>query len=142
MEDQTNASAPGLGFTVIKSPHVTSKDKIGENFEALNLNIRQEDLVNGESQPGLNPPFMQPEFHIENSIKASPHNVEHQFIPNFTDRSPVHEKKNQNGNLESKSLSPLRNSPDEEFYVSLQLGDPESKKRKHSNASVHIKDAR
>lgn len=132
VQDQRNA----IDSTVGESPHperVLAKDE--ENFEPLNLNIRQV-LVDGETQPPI-PSFIPPEFHID-GIEASP-KVEHQFIPSFTGRSPIHQN-NQQENLESKSLSALRNGPDEEIYVSLRLGESEPKRRKHSDTSFSIEE--
>ncbi|KAK3188938.1 hypothetical protein Dsin_028499 [Dipteronia sinensis] len=139
VQDQRNASAAGFDSTGGESPppeRVPSKDKIEENLEPLNLNIRQ-DLIDGEFPPGLASPFIHPEFHIED-VKTSP-NMEHQFIPSFTGRSPIHQN-NRQENPESKSLTALRNTPDEEIYVSLQLGEPEPKRRKQSDALFNIEE--
>lgn len=130
MQDQRNA----IDSTIGESPHperVPPKDE--ENFEPLNLNIQQV-LVDGETQHAS---FITPEFHID-GIETSP-KVEHQFIPSFTGRSPMHQN-NQPENLELKSLSQLRNGPDEEIYVSLRLGESEPKRRKHSGTSFSIEE--
>ncbi|KAF5742357.1 hypothetical protein HS088_TW09G00402 [Tripterygium wilfordii] len=131
VEEQINASAAGIESTVVEySPpdRVPSRDKIEVNFEPLNLNIQQV-LVEGESHQGLTAPFVHPEFHIEDGVEKPP-KIEHQFIPNFTGTSPEHEK-GRCGNQECKPLA-LSNYSDEELHVSLQLGEPELKRRKHS----------
>ncbi|KAH7569552.1 hypothetical protein ACOSP7_013010 [Xanthoceras sorbifolium] len=140
VQDQRNAAAAGFDSTGGESPppeRVPSKDKLEKNLEPLNLNVQQ-DLIDGEFPPGLTSPFIRPEFHIEDGMKTSP-NMEHQFIPSFTSRSPIHQN-NRQENRESKSLSALRNSPDEEIYVSLQLGEPEPKRRKQADASFNIEE--
>ncbi|KAB1222117.1 hypothetical protein CJ030_MR2G018435 [Morella rubra] len=136
--EQRNASAAGIDSTVGESSpadRVPSKDKVEENFERLGLNVHHIP-VQGESYQEQNPPFIRTDFQIENGIDMAP-NVEHQFIPSFTARSPVHQS-NQENHLESKSLSALRNGSDEEIFVSLQLGEPESKRRKHSNGPLEV----
>ncbi|KAG8635713.1 protein NARROW LEAF 1 [Manihot esculenta] len=129
VRDQKYASVAGLDSTVGESSpdRVPSKDRVEENFEPLNLNIRQV-LVEGESQQGLTGPSFHTEFHIEDGVEAVP-NVEHQFIPSFAGRSPVHDKSQQE-NVEFKNLLTLKNGSDEDLYVSLQLGEPEPKRRK------------
>lgn len=129
MRDQKYASVAGLDSTVGESSpdRVPSKDRVEENFEPLNLNIRQV-LVEGESQQGLTGPSFHTEFHIEDGVEAVP-NVEHQFIPSFAGRSPVHDNSQQE-NVEFKNLLTLKNGSDEDLYVSLQLGEPEPKRRK------------
>ncbi|KAJ0041372.1 hypothetical protein Pint_26533 [Pistacia integerrima] len=112
VQDQRNA----IDSTVEESPHPERVPaKCEETFEPLNLNIQQV-LVDGETQPPT-----------------------HQFIPSFTGRSPMH-RNNQQENLESKSLSALRNGPGEEIYVSLRLGESEPKRRKHSDTSFSIEE--
>ncbi|KAJ6764532.1 hypothetical protein OIU74_023422 [Salix koriyanagi] len=130
VQDQRNALAPGIDSTVGESSpldRVPSKEKIEENFEPINLNTQQ-GVVKGESQQGQSPLFIGPEFHIEDGAEAAP-NVEHQFIPSFSGRSPMHDNKPQE-NPELKNLSALRGDSDEEMCFSLQLGKPEPKRRK------------
>lgn len=139
MQDQRNASAAGFDSTGGDSPppeQLPTKNKTEENTEPLNLNIRQ-DFIDGEFPPGLTSPTIRPPFHIEDGTKTSP-NTEHQFIPNFTRKTPVH----QEDNHESRKLSALRNTPGEEIYVSLRLGAPDQKRRKSSDASISIADAK
>ena len=124
--------AQGIDSTVGESSpldRVPSKEKIEENFEPLNLNIQQV-TGEGESQQGQTPLFIGPEFHIEDVVEASP-NVEHQFIPSFSGRSPMHYNTPQE-NPELKNLSALR-SDSGEMCFSLHLGEPQSKRRKQSD---------
>ncbi|KAG6695069.1 hypothetical protein I3842_09G077300 [Carya illinoinensis] len=139
MQEQRNASAAGIGSTVGESSpadRVPSKYRIEENFETLGFNVRHVP-VQLEPYKEKNPPYMQ-EFYIENGIKTSL-SVEHQFMPGFAARSPVRQSSGEN-HLESKNLSALRNGSDEEVFVSLQLGEPESKRGKHSNCSFGIQE--
>ncbi|XP_061953420.1 protein NARROW LEAF 1-like isoform X2 [Populus nigra] len=132
IQDQRNALAQGIDSTVGESSpldRVPSKEKIEENFEPLNLNIQQV-TGEGESQQGQTPLFIGPEFHIEDAVEASP-NVEHQFIPSFSGRSPMHDNTPQE-NPELKNLSALRSDSDEMCF-SLHLGEPEPKRRKQSD---------
>lgn len=135
MQDQINASAAGIDSTVGESSplvQVPSKDRIEENLEPINLNIQQV-LTEDESWQGLVLPITRTEYRAEDRVEAGP-NVEHQFIPSSNGRSPVNNQRG-NGNVESRNLSALRNGSDEEIYVSLQLGEPEPKRRKYSVAS-------
>ncbi|CAK7336995.1 unnamed protein product [Dovyalis caffra] len=142
VQDQRNASAPGIDSTVGESyplDRVPSKEKIEENFEPQNLNIQQV-VVEGESQQGQTPPFIGPEFHIEDGVEAAP-NVEHQFIPSFSWRSPMHDNTPQES-PELKNLSALRSDSDEEMRFSLQLGEPEPKRRKQSDLPFSIEESK
>ncbi|XWS18687.1 hypothetical protein CRYUN_Cryun32bG0066200 [Craigia yunnanensis] len=139
VQDQRNASAAGIDSTVGESSslvRIPSKVKIEENFEPINLNIQQV-LAEGEPRQGLILPIMRTEYRAEDRGEAAP-NVEHQFIPTFNGRSPVHDN-NQQEKPESRNLSALRNGSDEEIYVSLQLGEPEPKRRKYLDSLCSIK---
>ncbi|KAM7500370.1 hypothetical protein LguiA_024784 [Lonicera macranthoides] len=129
LQEQRNASAAGNGSTVGESspPEPPSKDKSVETFEPLGLNIMQVPTENGTRREQAPQPFTHEEFQIEGGTEAAP-NVEHQFIPSFPVRSPVH-RNNKEDIVESRTLSPLRNGP-EEISFSLQLGEPEPKRRK------------
>lgn len=138
LHEQRNASAAGIGSTVGESSPadcLPSKDKLLENFEPLGFHHI---LVQGESCQEKNAPSIHTEFHIENEIETVP-NLELQFIPSLAARSSVQMK--QENHLESKNLSALRNGSDEEICVSLQLGEPESKRRKHFNCSFDIEES-
>ncbi|GKV45336.1 hypothetical protein SLEP1_g52437 [Rubroshorea leprosula] len=78
----------------------------------------------------MNPSILESEFHLENEAKAGP-SVEHQFIPSFMERSPLHK----GFKVVSHDLASLRNGCDEDFCVSLYLGDNEAKRRR-SDAST------
>ncbi|OVA11823.1 hypothetical protein BVC80_633g20 [Macleaya cordata] len=115
------------------------KDKKKEIFEPLGFNIQQIPIEGG-SGPAMNPPFLHTEFRIDDGVDTAPPNIEeHQFIPNFIDRSPMHKKDSQDNNPESKNLSALRNGSDEDLCFSLQLGDREPKRRR-SNSSISIEE--
>ncbi|XP_062161348.1 protein NARROW LEAF 1-like [Alnus glutinosa] len=141
LQEQRNASAAGMGSTVGESSpadRVPSKDKLEQIFEPLGLNLEHVP-VESESYHGQNLPFMRTEFRIENGIETAP-NVEHQFISSFAARSPVLQNNQENHHPESKNLSTLRNGSDEEIFVSLQLGESESKRRKPSNSPFNIEE--
>lgn len=133
LQEQINASLAGMDSTVGESspPDQVLKVQIEENnHEPIGLNIMKVPI---DSRPhnGLTPPFIHDEFRIEGGTDAVP-NVEHQFIPCFIGRSPVDEKKQ--GSTELKNLAVLRNGSDEEeISMSLQLGEPEPKRRKQSD---------
>ncbi|XP_059287765.1 protein NARROW LEAF 1-like isoform X2 [Lycium ferocissimum] len=129
LQEQINASAAGIGSAVGESSPAERnqlKDKDDEHFEPINLNVRQ-DPIDDESDEGVVPPFQHRDFHIQDGNKATPC-IEHQFIPSVSGASLVR-KKSQHGNGELKRLSVIGGS-DEEMYVSLQLGERESKRRK------------
>ncbi|CAA2976476.1 Hypothetical predicted protein [Olea europaea subsp. europaea] len=135
VQEQRNAEG---GSTVGESSpleRVTAKDKSEENFTPVALSIQQVSTDNYSHQ-GVIPKLRHKDFHIECSIGRAP-GVEHQFIPSYSGKSPV----SQNHQCEQaalKNLSYLRNGLEGEVYVSLQLGEPEPKKRKHSDASLDI----
>ncbi|KAM7530258.1 hypothetical protein LguiB_033668 [Lonicera macranthoides] len=141
--EQRDASAAGIDSTVGESSppgrKMPLKDNTEQNFETLDINISQipiENVFDRERTPLL----AHEDFHIENGNEAGvTPSVEHQFIPSFSAGSPV-QRKNQREkeNAESKSLSPLRNGP-EEISVSLQLGEPELKRRKQCDSLLAIK---
>ncbi|KAF5944906.1 hypothetical protein HYC85_018983 [Camellia sinensis] len=135
LQEQRNSSAVGMDSTVGESSppdQLQPKDKIGENFQSLGLNIQQVP-TEGESYQGLTiPQFTHDEFHIESGTEASP-NVEHQFLPSFIGRSLLHQNNHQQ-NTASRNLAVLRNGLDEENFVSLQLGESEPKRRKQSDS--------
>ncbi|KAF5935968.1 hypothetical protein HYC85_027097 [Camellia sinensis] len=134
LQEQRNASAVGMDSTVGESSspdRLQLKDKIGENYEPLGLHIWQVPIED-ESHRGPTPSFMHGNFPNEAGTEAAP-NLEHQFIPSFTERSAAHEN-NQQGNTESKNLAALRSGSDEEISVLLQLGEPEPKRRKQSDS--------
>ena len=106
------------------------------SFEPFGLNIQQVP-VEDEPSPGLNPHLGPNGFHVRNGTETNS-NVNYQFIPSDAGRYLGHQS--YQGNLEYKNLSALRNGPNEESLVSLHLGGPQSKRRKHSNSSFGIEE--
>jgi hypothetical protein len=138
VHEERIGSTAGIGSTVGESsPVVPTKEKLEESFEPFCLNMQQ---VPVEEEPSkIVKPSLKPcEFRIRNEIETVP-NVEHQFIPtSYAGKSPVHQSYLKE-DLKFKSLSELRNEPDEDNFVSLHLGEPEAKRRKHLNASSSSK---
>lgn len=90
----------------------------------------------GASHCRLTPPFIPKEFHIEGGTKIST-NVEHQFIPSVAGISILQQNNNQEIS-ESKGLP--ASSRCEDISISLQLGGPGQKRRKHSDSLLIIRD--
>ncbi|RDX67060.1 hypothetical protein CR513_54106, partial [Mucuna pruriens] len=138
VQELRNGSAAGIDSTVAESsPTVPIKEKLEESFEPFSLNIPQAQVEDEPSQR-VNPSIRPCEFHIRNEIETAP-NVEHQFIPSYAGKSPVRQSYPKE-DMELKSLAELRNGHDEDNFVSLHLGEPETKRRKHSNPSFCIKE--
>ncbi|KAJ1397134.1 Peptidase S1, PA clan [Sesbania bispinosa] len=136
VQEQRYGFAAGIDSTVGESsPTVPIKEKIEESFEPFCLNTQQAPVEDEPSQR-VNPSLRPCEFHIRNEIETAP-NVEHQFIPSYVGKSPVRQNYPKE-DLGCKSLSELRNGPDEDNFVSLHLGEPETKRRKYSNSSFSI----
>lgn len=140
--EQRDASAAEIDSTVGESSppgrKMPLKDNTKPNFETLDINISQIPVEGGFDRERT-PLLAHEDFHIENGNETAATGVEHQFIPSFSTGSPV-QQKNQRGkeNTESKSLSLLRNRP-EEISVLLQLGEPEPKRRKQCDSLLAIK---
>ncbi|KAH7528163.1 hypothetical protein FEM48_Zijuj05G0042600 [Ziziphus jujuba var. spinosa] len=135
VQEQRAASATAIGSTVGDSSPpdgIHPKEKT-EKFEPMGLQIQHIPLEVQPGSPAANPLSMETEFHLEDGIKVAP-SVEHQFIPSFPRRSPLHQT-NMKERLVSENLSSLRNGCDEDICVSLQLGDNEAKRRR-SDAST------
>ncbi|KAJ7969297.1 Trypsin family protein [Quillaja saponaria] len=136
VQENRTASGAGVDSTVGESSAIVpTNDRLEESFEPLDLNI-QRVPVEDEPCQGLNPPLSTNKVHIRNGIERTL-NIEHQFIPSYAGGSTVCQSY-QERNPESRSLSALRNGSDEEIFVSLQLGEPESKRRKHSDSPFCI----
>lgn len=102
-----------------------TKDKSEENYDVHALSIPQASS-DDDSHPGSTPLFRNDEFHIESRLEAAPV-VEHQFITRFSGEPP--------GNPEERDReSEMRDETAQEISVSLQLGEPECKKRKLSDS--------
>ncbi|KAJ1387188.1 Peptidase S1, PA clan [Sesbania bispinosa] len=130
------ASATVIGSTVGDSSTpdgILPKDKAEDKFEPLGLQIQSIPLGVEPSSQDMKPSIMETEFKLEDGIKVVP-SIEHQFIPSFTGRSPLHKNSTQD-RAATENLSSLRNGCDEDLCVSLQLGDNEAKRRR-SEAST------
>ena len=139
MQEQRAASATAIGSTVGDSSPpdgLLPKEKPEEKFESLGIQIQHIPLE-GEpsSSPSRNPFLVETKFNLEDvlPIEAGP-SVEHQFIPSFPRRSPLHHNSLKE-RATSENLSSLRNGCGEDICVSLQLGDNEAKRRR-SDAST------
>lgn len=129
VQEQRHASIAAMDSAVGESSppnRVHNRDKIEES-EPLCLGIQP---VPSECRncPTVNaPPLMPPEFLIEDGVEGAP-NVEHQFFLSLPEgsSSPLP----QNCEQENPELKELLASGDEGISVSLQLGDPEAKRRK------------
>lgn len=136
VQEQRAASATAIGSTVgdfSPADGILPKENIEEKFEPLGLQIQHIPVEVEPSSRTRNELLMEPEFHLEDGIKQAP-SVEHQFIPSFTKRSPLHQN-NSIDRVVSENLSSLRNGSDEDICVSLQLGENEAKRRR-SGAST------
>lgn len=123
--EQRNASAGNVDSAVGESSPPSrhlSRDKTDENMEPFSLNNQQGNIEIDTCQ-GLHR-----EFQIEDGIEAT-HSIEHQFISSCSARSPIH-RSDQQENSELRNLSALASNADAEVTVSLQLGEPEPKRRK------------
>ncbi|KAF5189769.1 Narrow leaf [Thalictrum thalictroides] len=140
IQEQTNALATVGDSTVGESSPtertLSTKGKTKKILEPLRFDLQKIPVEEGaEPSPGLNSSFIDAEFCIEDGVKSAP-SVEHQFIPNFMEGSPLHQN-DKHG--ESKSLSSLRNGSDEDLCFSLHLGDRETK-RKRSDSTLTTDD--
>lgn len=137
VQEQRAASATAIGSTVGDSSTpdgLLTKDKAEDKFEPLGLQIQAIPLGAEHSSQEMKPPInLETEFQVEDGIKVGP-SIEHQFIPSFTGRSPLH-KNDVPDRAATENLSSLRNGCDEDLCVSLQLGDNEAKRRR-SEAST------
>lgn len=136
VQEQRAASATVIGSTVGDSSTpdgILPKDKAEEKFEPLGLHIQSIPLGVEPSSQETKPSSMETEFKVEDGVKVVP-SIEHQFIPSFIGRSPLH-KNSIKDRAATENLSSLRNGCDEDLCVSLQLGDNEAKRRR-SEAST------
>lgn len=138
VQEQRAASATVIGSTVGDSSTpdgMLLKDKAEDKFEPLGLQIQSIPLGVEPSSQDMKPSIMETEFKLEDRIKVGPTpSIEHQFIPSFMGRSPLH-KNNLHDRAATENLSSLKNGCDEDLCVSLQLGDNEAKRRR-SEAST------
>ena len=141
VQEQRAASATAIGSTVGDSSTpdaMLPKDKSEDKYESLGLQIQSIPLGVEPSNQDMKPSIMETEFQLEDGIKVGP-SIEHQFIPSFTGRSPLH-KNNMQDWAATENLSSLRSGCDEDLCVSLQLGDNEAKRRR-SEASTSTEEA-
>ncbi|XWS27496.1 hypothetical protein CRYUN_Cryun26dG0120200 [Craigia yunnanensis] len=135
VQEQRAASAAAIVSTVGDSSPldgVLLKDRSENKFESLGFQIQHIPLEVDCNSPETDPSTTKTEFHLEDGINAGP-SVEHQFIPSFIGRSPLH--KNFSDKVVSENLASLRNGCNEDLCVSLHLGDNEAKRRR-SEAST------
>ncbi|KAL2331112.1 hypothetical protein Fmac_018693 [Flemingia macrophylla] len=136
VQEQRAVSATVIGSTVGDSSPpegVLPKDKAEDKFEPLGFQIQSIPLGVVPSSQDMKPTIMETEFKLEDGFKVGP-SIEHQFIPSFFRRSPLH-KNNIQDRTATENLSSLRTNCDEDLCVSLQLGDNEAKRRR-SEAST------
>ncbi|KAI6687057.1 hypothetical protein NL676_023885 [Syzygium grande] len=137
VQEQRAASATAIGSTVGDSSPpdgIMGKDKTDEKLDSLGLQIEHIPLEVEPSSSEMNPSLMDPDFTIEDGIKAGP-SIEHEFIPpSFCRWSPLHQNKSSD-KMVSQNLSSLRNNCDEDVCVSLQLGDNEARRRRSDASS-------
>ncbi|XP_028760461.1 protein NARROW LEAF 1 [Neltuma alba] len=138
VQEQRAASATAIGSTVGDSSTpdgILTKDKTEDKFEPLGLQIQSIPLGVEPSSQEMKPSIdMKTEFQVEDGIKVGGPSIEHQFIPSFNGRSPLH-KNDSLDRAATENLSSLRNGCDVDLCVSLQLGDNEAKRRR-SDAST------
>ncbi|XP_019156769.1 PREDICTED: uncharacterized protein LOC109153326 isoform X2 [Ipomoea nil] len=108
LKDQTAASQGGIG-------------SIGVNLEPLNLNIQQVP-IDGDLHLGRHK-----EFHIPRGESESDRHA-----PNGSATSLFSRGKKQGESTERINLCVIRNAMDDQISVSLQLGEPGPKRRKHN----------
>ncbi|KAM7269318.1 hypothetical protein ACFE04_024815 [Oxalis oulophora] len=131
VQEQRAASGTAIGSIVGDSspPDVNHlKDKSEDKFEPLDLQILKRPLGN---ELEMSSTLMEGEFHLEDRNKEVP-SVEHQFIPSFFGQSPLLRNKQSDKAVVTHSLASLKNGDNEDFCVSLQLGDNEAKRRRSS----------
>lgn len=142
--EQRNASgAAGIGSTVGESsptePTAASKDKMDEHFESLGLNIERIP-IDLESHQGILAQPQNGEIQFEGVIDSGGPSMvmveEHDFIPRFSEESPMVQTTRHGETMVLKNLSVFRggSSSEDEVSVSLQLGESEPKRRKHSES--------
>lgn len=127
MQDQRSASG-ARDSTVGESWPIewaTTKDKLEDNYDIHGLSIPQISS-DDDSHPGLTPLFRNDEFHIESRLEAALV-VEHQFITRFSGEYPVNQEERERERERADESA-------QEISVSLQLGEPECKKRKLSDS--------
>ncbi|GAB2220312.1 hypothetical protein Droror1_Dr00007957 [Drosera rotundifolia] len=123
VEEQRNLSSRG-GVPILESSSAPLKDTLEANFEPLSLTIQH---ISEEVEHIERVTKAVIDMEERSGMEAAP-KVELQFIPQCTKESPSHESGLGDG-PQHGSLSVLRNS-DQATTVSLELGEPEPKRRK------------
>nr|XP_011460472.1 PREDICTED: uncharacterized protein LOC101312996 [Fragaria vesca subsp. vesca]XP_011460473.1 PREDICTED: uncharacterized protein LOC101312996 [Fragaria vesca subsp. vesca] len=131
IQEQRNTSAAGIGSTVAES-----SPAFCANCGPLGLNFHQVPFE-GKSCLGPSRSLMHGDIDIEKGVEKAPC-AELEFIQSFASRSPVIHR-NQEEHPVSKNVLALRSGSDEEISVSLQLGEPEPKRRKNCNSFFSTK---
>ncbi|XP_024960247.1 uncharacterized protein LOC112500870 isoform X1 [Cynara cardunculus var. scolymus] len=121
VQEQRAASATVVGSTGGDSSPppeiVLPKDKA----EPLGLHIQQHIPCSEEGGgPDIN---LSPAANLENN------SIEHQFIPSFNGRSPLH-RNERRFRVQYENLSALKSGTDEDLGFALHLGDNEPKRRR------------
>lgn len=138
VQEQRTASATFMGSIVGDSSTpdgMHPKDRAEDKFEPLGLQIQSIPLGVEPNSQEMKPSTMEAEFKLEDGIKVGGPSIEHQFIPSFVGRSPLHKHTVHDKAAATENLSSLRNDCNEDLCVSLQLGDNEAKRRR-SEAST------
>lgn len=138
VQEQRTASATFMGSIVGDSSTpdgMHQKDRVEDKFEPLGLQIQSIPLGVEPNSQEMKPSTMEAEFKLEDGIKVGGPSIEHQFIPSFIGRSPLHKHTVHDKAAAAENLSSLRNDCNEDLCVSLQLGDNEAKRRR-SEAST------
>ncbi|KAI3669070.1 hypothetical protein L6452_40291 [Arctium lappa] len=120
LQEQRNASVAAGVETAIRessSRGCIPAERTGENHRPLDLNV--------QNAPAVEAKFVHAEVHVEGTTEDAAHTVEHEFISSFPSC--------QIGNFQSRS--PSRDGS-EGISISLQLGKPEPKRRKHCGGSL------
>ncbi|KAI0494991.1 hypothetical protein KFK09_025137 [Dendrobium nobile] len=137
LQDQRVAFVAALDSTVGESsPPVGNlpNGKADDIYEPVPLGINIQ-TIDGASGSGMNNSCSQLDFQVQ-TVETAKNVEELQFIPSFANASPLH--KNQEDSTEEKCLSALRNSSEEDFCVSLHLGDREPKRQRSGPTSTTI----
>ncbi|XP_020594873.1 uncharacterized protein LOC110034975, partial [Phalaenopsis equestris] len=135
LQDQRVALAAALDSTVGESSPSAGNlpnGKAEDIYEPVPLGINIQ-TIDGASGSGENNSCTQLDFHVH-TVETVKNMEELQFIPSFANASPLH--KNQEDDNEEKCLSALRNSSDEDFSVSLHLGDREPRRPRSDPTSA------
>ncbi|KAL3654583.1 Protein NARROW LEAF 1 [Castilleja foliolosa] len=138
VQEQINASVAGYDSVIGEYSlleHITPKINI-EPFPILQVSAN-DDFDQGLVQPSSR----LDEFRIESSSEVVGPSIEHQFIPSFSSKPLVNQiqagdEEEERKTFGPKNLSVFKDESDGEATVSLQLGEPDPKRRKRSVFSL------